>query len=110
MTIDVILLALGNMIRPTSLAAVYALLSADQPRRLMIAYVFAGLAFTTAFGLVVLLAFHGVSVNHGTDKARGHRRDRGRRDRPGIRVARADTPHRQSARQRCAAPAEPLGA
>lgn len=71
MTIDVILLALGNMIRPTSLAAVYALLSADQPRRLMIAYVFAGLAFTTAFGLVVLLAFHGVSVNHGTDKARG---------------------------------------
>ena len=61
MTIDVILLALASMIRPTSLAAVYALLSADQPRRLMIAYVIAGLTFTIAFSLLILLAFHGIS-------------------------------------------------
>jgi hypothetical protein len=70
-TIDVILLALGSVIRPTCLAAVYALLSADQPRRLMIAYVIAGLAFTISFSLLILLAFNGVSVSHGSDRAKG---------------------------------------
>jgi Sap, sulfolipid-1-addressing protein len=70
-TFDVILLALATTVRPTSLAAVYTLLSDDEPRRLMIAYVIAGLAFTIAFGLLVTLAFHGVSINHGTDEAKG---------------------------------------
>lgn len=71
MTIDVILLALASVIRPTSLAAVYALLSADQPRRLMIAYVIAGLTFTISFSLLILLAFHGISLSHGSDRAKG---------------------------------------
>ena len=71
MTFDLVLLALASTVRPTSLAAVYTLLSDDEPRRLMIAYVIAGLAFTIAFGLLVTLAFHGISINHGTDEAKG---------------------------------------
>ena len=62
MTIEIILLALASTVRPTSLAAVYALLSAPQPRRLMVFYVAAGLAFTIAFGLVTIWAFSGIDV------------------------------------------------
>ena len=42
MTIEVVLLALASTVRPTSLAAVYALVSGDSPRRLMIVYIAAG--------------------------------------------------------------------
>ncbi len=65
MIFEVILLALATTVRPTSLAAVYALLSAPAPRRLMTAYVVVGLAFTIAFGLVVLWAFNGIDVHAG---------------------------------------------
>src|SRR4029079_10055479 len=60
-TFEVILLALASTIRPTSLAAVYTLLSSPAPRRLMIAYVIAGLTFTIAFGALVVWAFHGIA-------------------------------------------------
>jgi hypothetical protein len=70
-TFEVILLALASTIRPTSLAAVYTLLSSPAPRRLMIAYVIAGLAFTIAFGALVVWAFHGIAVSSGTDRAKG---------------------------------------
>jgi len=65
-TIEVVLLALATLVRPTSLAAVYALLGTPAPRRLMIAYVVAGLAFTIAFGLLVVWAFNGIDVNAGS--------------------------------------------
>lgn len=71
MTVEILLLALASTVRPTSLAAVYALLAADEPRRLMIAYVVAGLTFTIGFGLLVVLAFHGVNINAGTDRTKG---------------------------------------
>ncbi len=71
MTVQVILLALANSIRPTSLAAVYALLSADAPRRLMAVYVAAGLAFTVAFGLLAISVFSGIEVSAGTDRTKG---------------------------------------
>ena len=71
MTFEVILLALASTIRPTSLAAVYTLLSSPAPRRLMIAYVIAGLTFTIAFGALVVWAFHGIAVSSGTDRAKG---------------------------------------
>ncbi|HVP02681.1 MAG TPA: GAP family protein [Solirubrobacteraceae bacterium] len=71
MTIEIILLALASTVRPTSLAAVYALLAADEPRRLMTVYVLAGLAFTLAFGLLVIWVFSGVPVSTGTDQAKG---------------------------------------
>jgi Sap, sulfolipid-1-addressing protein len=69
-TIEVILLALASTIRPTSLAAVYTLLSGASPRRLMTAYVVAGLLFTIAFGAVVVWAFHGITVSSGS-RAKG---------------------------------------
>lgn len=70
MTLEIILLALASTVRPTSLAAVGALLSAAVPRRLMTAYVTAGLAFTVTFGLVVIWAFQGVDVDAGSDRTR----------------------------------------
>jgi Sap, sulfolipid-1-addressing protein len=71
MTVEVILLALATAIRPTSLAAVYALLSGNAPRRLMTAYVVAGIAFTTTIGLLVIWAFTGVDINSGTSRTKG---------------------------------------
>ena len=71
MTFDVILLALGSTIRPTSLAALYTLLSSEQPRRMMIAYLISGLLATVAFGLLVLLAFGGIQLSHGGSTPKG---------------------------------------
>ncbi len=71
MTLEVIALALASAIRPTSLAAVYALLSGASPRRLMTAYVLTGLLFTITFGALVVWAFHGISVSSGSDRAKG---------------------------------------
>jgi hypothetical protein len=70
-TFEVILLALATAIRPTSLAAIYALLSGASPRRLMTAYVITGLLFTIAFGALVVWAFHGITISSGTDRAKG---------------------------------------
>jgi hypothetical protein len=69
-TLEIVLLALASTIRPTSLAAVYALLSTDEPRRLMIAYIVAGLAFTIAFGLLVIGVVGGVDVNSGSSETK----------------------------------------
>ena len=71
MTLEIILLALASSIRPSSLAAVYALLSTQSPRRLMVAYVFSGLAFTVVFGLLVVGLLHGISLHNGTDRTKG---------------------------------------
>jgi hypothetical protein len=67
--IEIFALALASTVRPTSVAAVYALLSQDAPRRLMSVYIAAGLAFTLAFGAVVLAATQGIHIQSGTDKA-----------------------------------------
>ena len=45
-TIEILVLALASTIRPTSLAAVYALLAHDSRRPLMFAYVVGGLALS----------------------------------------------------------------
>jgi Sap, sulfolipid-1-addressing protein len=68
--IEVILLGLATTVRPTSLAAVYALLSTAAPRRLMTLYVLAGLAFTIAFGLLVVWAFKGIDLGSGSSHAK----------------------------------------
>jgi hypothetical protein len=67
-TIELILLALVTAVRPTGVAAVYTLVSAPSPRRLMSAYVIAGLAFTVTFGLIVILAFKGIQIHAGTSR------------------------------------------
>ena len=72
MTAEVFLLALLSTVRPTSMAATYALVSSPEPRRLMIAYVLAGLSFTVAFGLLVIWAFSGLDLNAGTSRTKSY--------------------------------------
>jgi hypothetical protein len=69
--VEVVVLALASTVRPTSLAAVYALLAHDARRRLMWAYVIAGLAFTLAFGVFIIAATHGIHLRSGTDRTKG---------------------------------------
>jgi hypothetical protein len=69
--IELILLGLASTVRPTSLAAVSAFLSHSARRRLLFAYVIGGLAFTIAFGVVVVGAFHGIHLGAGSDQTKG---------------------------------------
>jgi hypothetical protein len=69
-TLQVILFALASTVRPTSLAAIYALLGSAAPRRYMTAYVLAGLAFTVLFGLVVVVAVGGIDLRSGTSETK----------------------------------------
>ena len=71
MIIEIFVLALASSVRPTSLAAVYALVSQDARRRLMWAYVIAGLAFTLAFGAIIVGATHGIHPSSGSDETKG---------------------------------------
>src|SRR5262249_13820805 len=68
---ELFVLALACAVRPTSLAAVYALVSHDGRRRLMLAYVVAGLAFTVGFGAIVVGVTHGIHVHSGSSKTKG---------------------------------------
>lgn len=68
MTIEIILLALASTIRPTSLAAVYAILSNERSRRLLLVYNVSGLAFTVGFGLLAVWALDGVNLSSGSDQ------------------------------------------
>jgi cytochrome bd-type quinol oxidase subunit 2 len=67
---EIIVLAMASTIRPTSLAAMYALLAHESRRALMFAYVIGGLAFTIVFGLIVVYAFHGVHLEPGTGRTK----------------------------------------
>ena len=71
MIVELVLLGLASTVRPTSLAAVSAFLSHASPRRLLLAYVVGGLAFTIAFGVLVVGAFHGIHVGAADDRAKG---------------------------------------
>ncbi|MGD9528048.1 GAP family protein [Pseudonocardia sp.] len=61
MSLDALVLALTSVIRPTSVASVYAMLSAARPTRLLAAYIVAGMIFSVGVG-VALVALLGVSV------------------------------------------------
>ena len=69
MSLDVVLLALANAVRPTGLAAVYALLSTRTPRRLLTAYIVVGVAWSWAIGTFVVAALHGIKIASGTGEA-----------------------------------------
>ena len=71
MIIEIFVLALASSVRPTSLAAVYALVSQDARRPLMWAYVIAGLAFTLCFGAIIVGATHGIHPSSGSDETKG---------------------------------------
>jgi hypothetical protein len=55
MSLDALVLALASVIRLTSLAAVYAMLSAARPARLLTAYIVAGFAFSAGVGIVLVI-------------------------------------------------------
>ena len=66
MSLEVWILAAASAVRPsTSTAAVYALLSCERPRPVLAAFIVAGLAFSTAIGILVVLALHGVKLPGG---------------------------------------------
>lgn len=69
MTPEAIVLALANAVRPTGIAAVYALLSSPAPKRVLSAYIAAGFAWSVAAGVLVVGAFHGVDVSDNSDAA-----------------------------------------
>jgi hypothetical protein len=69
-TIEIIALAMASMVRPASLAAIYALLAHKSRRALLLAYVVGGLSFTIAFGLIVVYAIHGIHFHAGSDRTK----------------------------------------
>ncbi|HEY8533754.1 MAG TPA: GAP family protein [Micromonospora sp.] len=60
MSTEAVLLALTAVIRPTSAAAVFAMLSSPRPQRLLVAYLVAGLAFSVAVGTLVVVLLGGL--------------------------------------------------
>lgn len=60
-SLDALVLALASVIRLTSVASVYAMLSAARPTRLLTAYIVAGFVFSAAIG-IVLVTVLGVST------------------------------------------------
>lgn len=85
MNLEVILLAVASAPRPAGLAALYALLSASHPRRVLIAYLVAGFTFSVALGVTVVAIFQGAEIDYGgTDGGLGDRAA-GRHD--GARIA-----------------------
>ena len=61
MSLDALVLALASVIRPTSVAAVYAMLSAARPTRLLRAYIVAGFVVSAGIGIVLVILL-GVSA------------------------------------------------
>jgi Sap, sulfolipid-1-addressing protein len=64
-TFEVIVLALASALRPSGVAALYALLSASHPRRVLTAYLVAGFTFSVAIGVLVVAAFGGAEIKYG---------------------------------------------
>jgi hypothetical protein len=55
---DVVVLGLASVVRPTSVAAVYAFLAARSPTPLLIAYLVAGLALSLSVGIAAVTFVH----------------------------------------------------
>jgi hypothetical protein len=64
MNLDVVVLALASAPRPAGITALYALLSASPPRRVVVAYLVAGLAFSVAVGVLVVAVFRGAGIDY----------------------------------------------
>ena len=64
-----ILLALASVVRPTSLAAVVALLVSRRPRTLLLAYILAGFVVSVAIGVAVVTALQEVAEHHSKSHA-----------------------------------------
>jgi Sap-like sulfolipid-1-addressing protein len=63
-TFEVIVLAMASALRPAGVAALYALLSASHPRRVLLAYILGGFAFSLTVGVIVVVAFEGADIDY----------------------------------------------
>src|SRR5688500_17205613 len=63
MNLDVLVLALASAPRPAGIAALYSLLSAPHPRRVLVAYLVAGLTFSVSIGVLFVAIFHGSAIS-----------------------------------------------
>jgi hypothetical protein len=61
--LEAIVLAVGSGARPAGLAAVYALLSRENPGRLLVAYIGAGFVFSAGLGIIVVTALHSADLS-----------------------------------------------
>jgi len=68
LSFETLVLALASALRPTQLAAVYALLGTPRPRRLLTAYILAGLLISLGTGILVVALVHGAEIRRGGDR------------------------------------------
>lgn len=59
--VEAILLGLASALRPTGVAAIYALLGSRTPRRSLLTFLAAGFAFSVTVGVLVVLVLHNVT-------------------------------------------------
>jgi ABC-type Fe3+-siderophore transport system permease subunit len=67
---EALVLALSTVIRPTSAAAVFAMIAAPRPTRLLLAYIITGLAFSGGIGVVVVILLRGWTRPEAWDEVR----------------------------------------
>ena len=70
MSLEALLLGLTTIVRPTSVAAVYAILCSRRPQRLLVAYLAVGLTFSVGIGVAVVLALQGHDSSMATTARR----------------------------------------
>jgi Sap, sulfolipid-1-addressing protein len=70
MSLEALVLALTAVIRPTSAAAVVAMLGTGRPQRLLVAYILAGLAFSLAVGTLVVVLLGGLHSTRASTAVR----------------------------------------
>jgi hypothetical protein len=67
---EALLLAVSAILRPTALAALFAILASRDPRRLLSAYLVGGLAFALAVGALVVTLLQGLNARTATTTSR----------------------------------------
>jgi len=67
--VEIVALAVASAPRPAGMAALYALLIAAHPRRVLAAYILAGFAFSACLGIAVVAIFNGTHVSYGNTVA-----------------------------------------
>jgi hypothetical protein len=67
---EALVLAVSAIIRPTALAALFAILATRDPRRLLIAYLAGGLGFTLAVGALVVVLLQGLATHTASTTSR----------------------------------------
>ena len=70
MSSEAILLALSTVIRPTTVAALFAILAHTHPHRLLVAYIVGGLAFSITVGAMIVVLLRGVGLASSSTMSR----------------------------------------